>query len=139
MKERMKENGWISVCESLPKTDSVVDIMVVGTSEEFTANFKNEKLCGADVFLFRKNYRVYDVVRWRYPIEKRPDFSKLMDGDFIIIEYPIRNDGNDGKYFVRFSSSNENVIFTKSSGNYLIEGIKKITRINIEKQIFEEI
>jgi len=80
--------------------------------------------------------------------EKRPDFGKLNIGDKLIIEI-MPNDSKGSKvieYFGYFQGISEANMFEISINTYSFIGdcisvsrVKKITRINIEKQTFEEI
>jgi hypothetical protein len=79
--------------------------------------------------------------------EKKPDFSKLKEGDFIVIDLNYANIPYAG-FFLKIENEMRILVFHKSChgkgcsmchAGILLTGIKKITRINIDKQTFEEI
>jgi hypothetical protein len=113
---------WIKITDSMPPIDKEISLKI----ESFA----------------------HDVVYWRYLTEKRPDFGKLNIGDKLIIEI-MPNDSKGSKvieYFGYFQGISEANMFEISINTYSFIGdcisvsrVKKITRINIEKQTFEEI
>lgn len=146
----MTDKSWISVHNSMPALNRLVEIKDMDDGQKF-AEFKVSrfKLSRED---FNILYFLVDedtltdfsrVTHWRYPVEKKPDFGKLNNGDIVILK--LTNDKYSTKIGYVYSISEMGICITnyKNIGNgnitHFFENIKKITRINLEKQTFEEI
>ncbi len=145
---------WISIQDRLPKLGERIDVetekplsIMCATLKKFSFCQKHEpdhRYHGHDdsyVFYDRKWEIINHVTRWRPLQEKRPDFSKLNYGDLVAILYHERED----LYVCFFKKLTEEFFIAachESTGktiDFPIRNIKKITRINLEKQTFEEI
>lgn len=140
---------WISVYDQLPKIDKryIVgneknadgDIKTIGEDVFHCVTFHPFRPC---VYCWMINHT--GVTHYKEIAEKRPDFSKLKNGDFIHVEWQYEN-----RVLVRMSIGKFDEIdscgffIIKSSDccrfHIKINDIKKITRINLEEKIFEEI
>jgi predicted mannosyl-3-phosphoglycerate phosphatase (HAD superfamily) len=137
----MNENEWISVDKALPEIGKDVLIITSSSKEYCEATLKQEKFFGTNVFLFRNGGFVYAPTHWRPIPEKRPDFSRLKIGDAILINLP------DTKICFLHEIDEENILTCSYLEDYKSystfwhpkKRIKKITRINIQEQTFEEI
>ena len=143
---------WISIQDRLPKLGERIEVETEKPLSIMCATLKKFSFCqkyepdhryhrhdDSYVFYDRKWEIINHVTQWRPLQEKRPDFSKLKKDDILLIKYSECENTPDDIYPVRFSSMNDNCIFTYHSGNHVKDHIKKITRINLEKQTFEEI
>lgn len=140
----MSYNEWISVKESMPGLEKKVEIKFIDNEKE---NATLKEHIGGIGFFDDSHYsllpfRLKQITHWRPIPEKRPDFSKLRNGDLIVIEYSERRESYT--FFVSgFDKSHLNgMLGDHLSGgeyNFYVEDIKKITRINIENHTFEEI
>ena len=67
------------------------------------------------------------------------DFSKVESGDYVIIT-PKSKDGSPTKPFIDMyrGSDNYKIVYEDYESDYL-KNIEKITKLDIEKQTFEEI
>jgi hypothetical protein len=154
MQEKIKE--WRNIRQELPKINQLVDVKFNHQwlhdtfIEKAKFSVSNEGFIG---FLNSKGL-LYDIDRisgWRPIPEKRPDFSKLKEGDLIYIDLNYANIEyiQNAHFFLRMDEDEiRTLVFHKSchgKGCSLchsgigISGIKKITRINIEEKTFEEI
>ena len=135
----MKENEWISIFDSLPNIGEEVEEMSVTDCVKSSPRKVKLKVL-SDYIVWDTGYGYSSgTTHWRPIKEKRPDFSKLRDGDIIVLEYITHKKDVNRIYPIKVHSMNERVIFSETSGNFLFTGIKKITRINLEEQKFEEI
>ena len=119
---------WIRVEDRLPGIDTIVELKFNEYGREYQYSSKLSSLV-----------TLSHMTHWRPIPEKRPDFSRLRKGDIVVIEYSTHKKDVDGLYPIKIHSMNDIVIYSETSGNYLFEGIKKITRINLENETFEEI
>src|SRR5688500_5705106 len=137
----MKDNEWVSVQESLPgigKKVKVKNNLGVIVKAYIRINIEGEyEFVNEDGFVF---YAV-SVKEWQYIPEKRPDFSKLRNADFIFLEF---KSGRKSSAFFDCIAQEEYMILRVSTSSIAtmeesLKEIKKITRINLEEQTFEEI
>lgn len=154
-------DNWISIEDNLPKIGHIIEIKTEKPLSIMNATFTIINWCSensnyhvnhkhTDVFVFKGLIGDYinNVTHWRPIQEKRPDFGKLNIGDKLIIEI-MPNDSKGSKvieYFGYFQGISEANMFEISINTYSFIGdcisvsrVKKITRINIDKQTFEEI
>ena len=147
-------DNWISIEDNLPKIGHIIEIKTEKPLSIMNATFTIINWCSensnyhvnhkhTDVFVFKGLIGDYinNVTHWRPIQEKRPDFGKLKNGDLVIIE---NVDGfKQAGFFVKiFYSDQFQMSYKSDQSNYFyvkFEKCKKITRINIEKQTFEEI
>lgn len=140
----MKENEWVSVLDELPKIGK--DILIKSLTRwngEYTAQLNKESFCGTEVLIFRNGPWAYMPTHWKYPVEKRPDFSKLRKGDLVILELDYDRDSKVGYVMYLGHDALSTTRYKFMEGCSAIENayfeIKKITRINLEEKTFEEI
>ncbi len=135
----MKENEWVKIEDSLPKIGVNVQLKFTdmtestGTLEYF--KYKNGLSFGC--------WNLSSITHWRYPTEKPLDFSKLKRGDLIIIEN-VDKSNDVCAYFKELIDSKIFVdpyreLDSDHSFHRYKQTTKKITRINLEEQKFEEI
>lgn len=142
----MKENEWISTRDAMPGIGCVVKIMYQGdelTSEFYYSNSKNKL-----VFYYNDHVHIdpENVSQWKKIPEKRPDFSKLKEGDLVILSTK-KSDSFIVGYIVEKTIDYDSfainpcnkVHYSGSCYTFRNNAITKITRINLEKQTFEEI
>ncbi len=141
----MNENEWISVEDSLPGAQKIVELKFKNAHiYEGKISFDN---AGHIAFKDERGIEYYfeNLTHWREIPEKRPDFSKLNEGDLINIEEV--GGENICAYFIKICSNSHKefidlTIRKKSDSTWTticVEFIKKITRINIAEKTFEEI
>jgi hypothetical protein len=141
----MNENDWISVDDSLPGINKEVvfkfidDQTCIGKIKRGSVNIVNKLFaCNSDDNLLALG----NITHWRQIPEKLPDFSRLNNGDLIIIYCKNNADSKVG-IIVQFEDGClETTRYLDSRGqiiNNAISEIKKITRINLEDKTFEEI
>lgn len=133
------DESWIKFADQMPKLKQEIEVKF---EDESTYKAKLEYDSYPDRFFIQSEQGIANVKRCKYwrPIkEKRPDFSKLKKDDILLLKYRGCENTPDDIYPVRFSSMNDKGIFTYNSGNHVKDLIKKITRINLEEQTFEEI
>jgi len=138
----MKENEWVSINDRLPRIGEEVSIVHKIINPESIGAFdiyKNYLMAYDDsTYQWHHNFLKGIVTYWRPIQEKRPDFSKLREGDLLRVFW------DSNKSFGKFDEidSFDFMIIDQSSCCKLhikINDIKKITRINLEEQKFEEI
>lgn len=129
----MKENEWINVEDRLPGINTVVELKAKtlekdGFDFQYSAALSELKT-------------IHHIKCWRHIQEKRPNFSKLRKDDFIQIERECKKWKMFGGFVYGFDS-NGNLLIGTAKGSWSrstsLEYIKKITRINLEEQTFEE-
>lgn len=138
-------NEWIRCDERLPKVNEKI---FVGNKQEgcevteYGQNFLSSHYFAS---LHRNGYiwlyPMNGITHWRPIPEKRPDFSKLNNGDLIVVEnnicgYVISISKDLDTVTIGYIKSND---YMKHSFHCEYFENKKITRINIEEQTFEEI
>ena len=86
-------------------------------------------------------FRIHPCECCREKKEKRPDFCKLREGDLLIIDY--KSEKQHLGYFYKFHCREAFEVHSTNdyewSFNVETSEVKKITRINLETQTFEEI
>lgn len=138
--ENCSNDGWIWPLEQLPEEGQKVEVKVLGIDEHIK--------CYLDQSEFYKDSLtiVPNVIAWRplkeekKPEARKPDFSKLKEGDLIFI------DSGDSRNSVGyFGSFNLGFIIMNSGDSYqgynfclLVDKIKKIIRINIGKKMTQK-
>lgn len=141
MSDGIREDEWIKVIERLPNINEEVEVYNVHNT------IQKAKLMKAG-FNYCWVPTVWYVEMWRHIQEKKPDFSKLNRGDLLLVHYPVE-DLDEGraisghlvaqdKDILWLSSCYSNYVTYSGHANRKIN-IKKIIRINIENQTFEEI
>jgi len=136
----MKDEGWINCEEQLPKPGILVDIL----SFEFGFSKREAKLriLSDHIAWDTGNGYACNIKKWRPIPEKIPDFSKLNNGDFILIEYHDRKEIYP-VFLEKFSSGYLKAKTASQSDffivDFAVDCIKKITRINLKEKTFEEI
>lgn len=141
----MSGREWISVFNRMPGINMQVEILFKDGKER-KAGFDWSSHLKQFVFSDSSDlvYCSENITHWRPIPEKRPDFSKLKEGDFIILEteddtiYRAIFLGNhkDWEYPVEIIYS-DRIGYTRRT--IKLEIIKKVTRINTETKTFEEI
>lgn len=118
-KSASNKDGWIRVRDSMPGIGKIVEALfsyqIEASSLLFDFCVSHEKLCFiANQFNSLRSdcYDEKKVTHWRYPKERKPDFSKLKDRDFIVIK---DIDGNSKKIFGYIESIKHKVIMLNSS------------------------
>jgi hypothetical protein len=146
--ESKDDEGWVTLSKQvkLPKTGEPIEIMFsdgkIKKSELFVSSYNDI------IFLHTSSER--PIIKWRYPKELKPDFEKLKNGDFLIVSYEDPEDKDFpvimrcGYYFCLFDYKfvlNPDLPQIKNLQVrvYEFNKVKKITRIDIEKQTCEEI
>jgi hypothetical protein len=135
------KDGWISVDDALPKIRKKVETakLIDGVISQICENCLDiHTHCCSNYILFCYKWIIpyYNPTHWREIREKRPDFSKLNSKDLIII-----NDICAG-YFNLIGDEEITIsMYAVEAITHTIpiNNIKKITRINLEEQTFEEI
>jgi hypothetical protein len=138
----MKENEWISIKEQLPPPEK--KCLVGSENYGVMSELGEDVLCSLYNYRSQTHYFEWGVNRigithWKKLKEKRPDFSKLKEGDLIVIIPKHHN-----KYFAGYIISLDDDSVQITIGNKDYQGfhesfIKKITRINLEEKTFEDI
>ena len=144
---------WISN-DSIPIPGIEVEVKVQLHGEGF---FITESSIIKDINFYcwnDKNLKKGKVTHWRPLQKKKPDFWKLNEGDFLILEliknneievFPCFFDKIDHNFYSSKCSPHDFYFYRSkgygvgSSKSFGIGQIQKITRINLEKQTFEEI
>jgi len=134
----MKENEWVSINDRLPRIGEEVSIVHKIINPESIGAFdiyKNYLMAYDDsTYQWHHNFLKGIVTYWRPIQEKRPDFSKLNSGD--LIQFELDNGEKVLGLLEKFKGSE---LILETSYGYGLDSIKKITRINLEEQKFEEI
>lgn len=154
----MTDEKWVSVKDEMPGIGKKVQVTFSsGRYEEL--NFKIDDVGGLGFFDQNGTiYFSYKISHWRYPIDKRPDFSKCNDGDFVYIitnenksyygiiykasqlfEHSVDNAHTVSEVLLLGTEHIKNEAHLYAQNRLFRENIKKITRINLEKNTFEEI
>ena|ERR1700720_2753441 len=143
------DNSWISIHERLPE---ILKKAMVKTERPYSIlsgylKVKTDNCCSERVYFEFEDINgniMNKITHWRYIEERKPDFSKLNEGDFIHIEYYKFKDIIFKEFGYLYKIVPDNALYITSLEGSLglqiiLENIKKITRIDIEKQTFEEI
>lgn len=144
----MSDEGWISVFDRLPKIGEEVEMVYcIKDPKKITPNDIYINHIWADDYstyqwhLYKEKGKI--ATHWRPLKEKRPDFGKLREGDIIyfcveeIIICGMITFINEE--LLEISPIIKGYHYGGNVYDYMLNKIKKITRINIEKQTFEEI
>ena len=148
----MKETEWVKFGDELPKLGKTIEVLK--DNGELIGNIQG-KICyngsGIDfksLDFIRESINIHRLSGWRYQSEKRPDFSKLQDGDLLVIEEENIRVGYFRKIEIEEEDDNDKSLYIDLSqckdvddgGAFIpLYKIKKITRINLEEKTFEEI
>lgn len=143
--EETNEDEWIDINDQLPKIGELIEVVVPilyrQSIEKSIFTFNNNEYS----FYFKSEYSEkpwHNIKKWRHIKEKRPDFGKLREGDFIAIETNNRICNMAVGFFCGFDIDGDLMIGIQKSNHHEAiyrSEIKKITRINLETREFEEI
>jgi hypothetical protein len=145
----MKESEWIDPREKLPKIDQFVEVSFSVRGKLFEVQRVKFSINqnGFIGFIGEMGLmcNIDSILGWRPISEKRPDFSRLRNGDLLMI-YSKNEAHKSGFLFdIRKDGRHEELLMThyqecRSYGWFKnTDEIKKITRINLEHKTFEEI
>ncbi len=142
---------WISIEKNMPPINKKVEVLTYGDyKHEACLIYISDGFCLSKFeFKVGSASRATNITHWRHIQEKRPNFSKLREGDLIeiLIKDKYISAREPEVFLYHFSEINiDNIILFpvsyshyKEYFNFPVCRIKKITRISIEKQTFEEI
>lgn len=136
----LDEEGWIWPLKQLPEEGKKVEIKIMLNTDDVIKHNDKYHAFYKKGYFYREwefNSMFDDVIAWR-PLkeekteERKPDFSKLREGDLIIADY---NDKKIVGFYRPFSEKNILIGFFKGGGGGMTEkeNIKKIIRINIDE------
>lgn len=143
-KEFVKDDeGWIWPLKRVPEEGQEVEVKRLSFERDFKSVFDGEFFLEFD----NDEKTIHDVIAWRplregkKPEDKKPDFSKLREGDFVVVS--LLNVGVENKivdlvgYFR--TSSWDTFYFSRLKNGFdvcekLKKDIKKIIRINIDRE-----
>lgn len=138
---------WISIEDSMPPINKNVEVLTTGNHKhEACLIYICDGFC-LSKFEFKSgsSSRAINVTHWRPLPENKPDFGKLKEGDPLIVQFSyglttlltfIKIDNAEYPFLGYFYSPSAHEVISARSP---LDEIKKITRINLEKQTFEEI
>jgi len=142
----MSNDDWIKLEDAIPKLNQEVEVKF------YDGDIEKAKLITDYNYFCTKSYLCLEnpdkgivnlrkVIGWRPIPEKRPDFRKLKEGDFIV--FIFEETGTEGcGYYDNYDSKIFHVSRLKngySKDAFEKSMIKKIIRINMEEHKFEEI
>lgn len=147
----MKENEWINPREVLPKIGQLVEVKFHASVGDSVENSKFDINDNGYIGFLNPRKIMYDfhqIMGWRHIPEKRPDFSRLIYLDKIVVKYEV--DGETSEtigFFSRVYGSqcqflevlSDKVMDCAVIDECPLSRITKITRINLEEKKFEEI
>jgi len=152
----MKENEWVSIKDAMPAMKRSIDVRFRFGVDDYECRsgiFDYSSHISGFCFVDPKDKIIFNqgyITHWRYSVKKRPDFSKLKKGDAIIVDYCVHTESKMIGFFcgIHKESNGDSLICVstdlsnRSSGDVdkcFLEYVKKITRINLDTQKFEEI
>jgi hypothetical protein len=138
---KMSNEEWIKFEDEMPKLNQRVRLKFKnGSTYEAKLIISEDSL---NFLVFMGNVNVKQIVGWQHIKVKGPDFNKLKDKDFISF---IINDGTvnvEGTgYYHDYDDDVMHVYRLKngySPNSFKKANIKKIIRIDLEENTFEEI
>lgn len=138
----MSDKGWISVKNKLPEINKTVEVI---EEDAFSCRIVKARLMNNEIgnfSFYNFHEKINHPLKWRPNPEKRPDFSKIKQGDLILVDpknTPVLVVGYLNNIYDKFLYLNMTSILSSKNYEILKEEIKKITRINLESKTFEEI